>query len=83
MEQDKTIKTVNRFKTKHKEGFIDSEIKLLLKQFTKVHYENFNEALGKVTCMYINEESVIYKHDVIKTINLCIKNSDNNLEDWD
>ena len=42
MERDKIIKTVNSFKTKHKEGFIDSEIKLILKQFTKVHYKDFN-----------------------------------------
>lgn len=83
MERDKIIKTVNSFKTKHKEGFIDSEIKLILKQFTKVHYKDFNEALGTATCMYINEESVIYKNDVIKAIHLCIENCDLNFEDWD
>ena len=83
MEKDTITKTVNSFKTKHKEGFIDSEIKLLLKQFTKLHYQHFNEVLGTVTCMYINEESVIYKQDVIKAINSCIENCDLNFEDWD
>lgn len=83
MEKDKITKTVNRFKTKYKEGFIYSEIKLLLKQFTKVSYKKFNKALGAITCIYLHQEVVIYKHDVTKAIDLCMKKRTIKLEEWD
>lgn len=83
MEKDNITKTVNNFKTKHKAGFTDREIKLLLKQFITVSYEKFNNALGPVTCMVIHDETIIYHHDVESAIRCCVEKHDSKLEEWD
>lgn len=76
-------KIVNSFKTKHKAGFTDSEIKLLLKQFIKVSYKKFNNALGSVTCMVIHGETIIYHHDVQSAIQCCVEKNESKLGEWD
>ena len=65
---NKIEQTVMSFKTKYEEGFIDSEIDELIKQFN-ITKESFNEAFGcGHTCMLIDDHVVIYHCDVINAI---------------
>ena len=61
---------VYNFKTKYKEGFIQSEIETLLKDYPKINIEKFNNALMGNTCMLINDEIITYHCDIEKAL-LC------------
>jgi hypothetical protein len=55
---------VYNFKTKNKEGFVQSEIDTLLKDYPNINMDKFNIALLGVTCMIINDETVFYHCDI-------------------
>lgn len=71
------------FKTKYKEGFIINEIEVLLKDYPEFDYQKFSKKLGYVTCITINDELIIYKHDVFKTMICLIENRGINLCEFD
>lgn len=59
---------VKKIKTKHKKGFLDSEIHdLITKQ--NIDKIKFFEILGVNTCLIINGELITYKHDVLNALN--------------
>ena len=76
MTVDAIKKKIYGFKTKYKNGFLKSEIKVLLKSFPKVSYTMFNNALGVVTCMVIHGETIIYHHDIESAIRCCVEKND-------
>ena len=47
-------KKVYDFKTKNKEGFVQSEIDTLLKDYPNINMDKFNSALMGNTCMMID-----------------------------
>lgn len=55
---------VNNFKTKYKEGFLESEIKELLKDYPNISMDKFNDALRGVTCHLTEEGIAIYPCDI-------------------
>jgi hypothetical protein len=59
---------VSKYKTKHKEGFIQSEIDDLLKEFPAIDMVKFQNALTGITCMIIDDETIIYHHDIEKAL---------------
>jgi len=59
---------VYSFPTKHKEGFIQSEIDELLKQFHSVNMDKFNDAMLGNTCMIKDDEIIIYHCDVLTAL---------------
>lgn len=65
---------VYSFPTKHKEGFIQSEIDELLKQFYDVHMDKFNDAMTGNTCMIIDNEIITYHCDVLTAIRCGLEN---------
>ena len=79
----KNIKeTVYNFKTKHKQGFIESEITLILKDYPNINMDKFNEALNGITAMRINNETVIYHCDIEKALYCGIENRELRIDEW-
>lgn len=74
---------VYNFKTKNKEGFIQSEIDALLKDYPNINMDKFNSALMGITCMRINDETVIYHCDIDKALRCGIENRNLRIEEWD
>ena len=72
---------VYNFKTKNKEGFVQSEIDTLLKDYPNINMDKFNNALRGITCMLINGETVIYHSDIDKALRCGIENR--NLHSWE
>lgn len=75
--------TVYNFKTKYKEGFTEPEITELLKQFPNINQRFFDGALMGITCMRINDETVIYHCDIEKAIRCGLENRNLRLGEWD
>jgi hypothetical protein len=71
------------FKTKHKEGFVRSEIDTLLKDYPNINMDKFNEALFGITCMMKDNEMVIYHCDVEKALHCGIENRGLRVCEWD
>lgn len=79
-----TIKEkVYEFKTKNKEGFVQSEIDALLKGFANINLDKFNQSLNGITCMMINDEIVIYHTDIINALNCGVDNRLLDESEWD
>ena len=55
---------VYNYPTKYKEGFVKSEIEILLKEFADVDMDKFNSVLNGITCIRKNKETVIYHCDI-------------------
>ena len=65
---------ITNFKTKYKEGFIQSEIDDLLKLYSAINKSAFDSALMGITCIMINDELVIYRHDIEKALECGLEN---------
>jgi hypothetical protein len=74
---------VLNYKTKHEEGFMDSEVEELLKEFPEINMEMFNEALWGNTCMVIDEKIINYHCDIIKALRCGVENRKLRFEEWD
>ena len=74
-------KRVYEFKTKNKEGFVQSEIDVLLKEYPNINMDKFDSALMGITCMQINNELVIYHCDIESALRCGIENR--NLRSWE
>ena len=55
---------VYNFKTKYKEGFVNSELEELLKLFPKADKNKFIKSFVCNTCMVIDDEIIHYQEDV-------------------
>lgn len=78
----KTIKDkVYAFLTKHKEGFLQTEIDTLLKEYPDIDMEKFNSALNGNTCMVKGNEIVQYHCDIEKALLCGIEKR--NLRQWE
>ena len=73
---------VYSFKTKYK-GFMDSEMKELIKLFPTITTPEFNKALGTRTCLVIEDNCITFKHDIEKAIRCCIEKRGLKLGEFD
>jgi hypothetical protein len=55
---------VNTYPTKHKEGFIKSELDELLKEYPKIDMGKFDEAMMGNTCMVKEGQVIMYHCDI-------------------
>ena len=76
-------KRVNDYKTKHVEGFTNTEMCDLLAQFSKGVKERFLDALGAHTCKNIGGESLTYHHDIVKALQVAVENRKLHWLEWD
>lgn len=74
---------VYSFKTKNKEGFVQSEIDALLKEYPEVNMDKFNNALRGNTCMMLDNEIVMYHCDIEKALICGIENRNLSIGEWD
>ena len=74
---------VYNFKTKNKEGFVQSEIDMLLKDYPDINMNKFNSALRGITCMMVDNETVIYHSDIENALRCGIENRNLRTWEWD
>lgn len=74
---------VYNFKTKNKEGFINTEIERLLKDYPDINMDKFNDALMGETCMMIDNEMVIYRCDIYNALLCGIQNRGLSITEFD
>lgn len=82
MKYQEIEKIVLKYKTKYKEGFIQSEIDDLLEKLN-VNEKRFNKAMGVNTCMVIDGNLITYHKDVLKGVVCAIENREQNIVEWD
>ena len=56
------------FQTTYKEGFTQKDIDVLLVDFDNFDISKFNNALCNITCIEINDEQIIYRHDIYNAV---------------
>lgn len=78
-----TMKNISNYKTKNKEGFVQSEIADLLKSYPGIDMDKFNDALRGITCMRIDNETVIYHCDIEKALRCGFEKRNLTDEEWD
>lgn len=75
---------VTYFPTKHDTiGFTDNEIDKLLVVFPEITKKEFYKAMGVYTAMGIDNEPVMYRHDVLLAIRCILEKRKPRLEEWD
>jgi hypothetical protein len=67
---------VYNFKTKNKEGFVQSEIDALIKEHIGINMKRFNDAMMGNTCLMRDGELVIYHCDVLTALRCGLENRD-------
>jgi hypothetical protein len=81
-----TSETLNEFienyPTKHKEGFVGSEINDVLEKYN-IDKDKFYTALGINTAMVIGGEWITYHCDVEKGLRCVLEDRDQNYLEWD
>lgn len=68
---------------KNKQGFIQSEVKTLLKSYPGINMDKFNDSLMGIPCMMVDGEMVIYHCDIEKAIRCGVENKDLYINEWD
>lgn len=74
---------VDNYKTKYEHGFIQSEIGDILTHYPDINMVKFNEALNGITCMMIDEHTVIYHRDIEKALICGVENRGLRVGEWD
>ena len=74
---------VYNYPTKHKEGFVQSEVDELLKEYPNVDMEKFNSALMGNTCMIKDNEIIQYHCDIEKALVCGIEKRNLRQSEWD
>ena len=74
---------IYNFKTKHKEGFLQTEIDTLLIDYPNINMDRFNDALIGNTCLVKNGKIVQYHCDIYKALMCGIQNRGLRASEWD
>ena len=74
---------VNSYKTKHKHGFTRDEYMKLLENYPNINMERFYDALNGITCMSIDDENVVFHHDIELAIRCGIEDRSPTTMEWD
>lgn len=67
-------KNVYSYKTKYEEGFVQSEVDDLLKNYPNIHMDRFHDALNGNTCMVKDGEIIMYHCDIEKALRCGVEN---------
>lgn len=71
------------YKTKHEEGFVQSEIDELLKNYPEIDMKRFNDALMGITCMLREKDVIVYHCDIEKALYCGLQNRRLSIYEWD
>jgi hypothetical protein len=75
-------KLIEEYPTKHKEGFIGSEIITIINKYG-ISSDAFFDALGVNTCMIIDGDMITYHCDIITALYCVLEDRDKHLWEWD
>lgn len=78
-----TLKDIYKYPTKHKEGFLQEEIELIILEFPSMNMEKFYEALVGNTCMVRDGKIITYHVDIYKAVLCGLENRNLNVSEWD
>lgn len=76
-------KKVYDYPTKNEEGFINSEIEELLKDYPEVDMDLFDGALMGNTCMMRDGDTIMYHCDIYKALCCGLRGSGLKPYEWD
>lgn len=80
----KVYKFIEKYPTKYKEGFIQTEVDAILKKFPEINQQMFDEALYGNTCMYNETDGLIQYHCDIQLAAVCgLENRELTVAEWD
>jgi|LakMenEpi03Aug12_release.lakeMendotaPanAssembly.Ray.scaffolds.fasta_scaffold00340_6 hypothetical protein len=65
---------VYNYKTKHQEGFTQSELENLLLNYPNINMDKFDDAMRGCTCMLKDNEIIMYHCDIARAITCGIEN---------
>ncbi len=75
---------VLNFKTKNVQGFIESEVTTLLKEYPDINMDKFNDALMGVTGFITTDgDFLIYRDDIVLAITCGVENRNMKSYEWD
>ena len=74
---------VNSYKTKHKHGFTREEYMKLLENYSDINMDRFWDALNGITCMSIDDENVVFHHDIELAIRCGMEDRSPTTMEWD
>lgn len=83
---DEVWNYIDKFKTKHKEGFVFSEVEQVIEHFKskyKLNMDKYYKSMYGNTCMVINEETITYRGDLGLALCCAIENREQTIEEWD
>ena len=76
-------KLVYDYPTKYKEGFTGEEIEDIVSRFPGLNRDKFNDALMCITCMVIDNLTVVYHFDILTALRCGIENREMTVGEWD
>lgn len=71
------------YNTKHEEGFVQSEIDDLLKNYPEIDMKRFNDALAGITCMLKEKDVIVYHCDIEKALYCGLQKRNLSIYEWD
>lgn len=74
---------VYNYKTKYNEGFIKDEILYILSIFPNITRKKFDNALFGITTTTIDNEIIIYRHDLVLALKCGLENRNPNTLELD
>jgi len=82
LESKNVQKLIEEYPTKHKEGFIGSEIITIINEYG-ISSDTFFDALGVNTCMIIDGDMVTYHCDIITALYCVLEGREKHPLEWD
>ena len=83
-EPNKALKdAAAKYKTKHKHGFTRDEYMKLLENYPDINMDRFWDALNGITCMSIDDENVVFHHDIELAIRCGMEDRSPTTMEWD
>ncbi len=75
---------VYKYPTKHKHGFIQTELNEVMDLFENLNMDKWNSAMMGNTCIMDKDDGIITYHcDVLTGLKCALENRDQTLEEWD
>ncbi len=74
---------VYNYPTRYREGFTDSEIKTLLKDYPDINKDRFDDALKGITCLVLENNVITYHCDIYYALLCGIENRKLFSWEWD
>lgn len=83
-QQTRIYKFITEYPTKHKMGFMESEMEHVLSKFPDINMEKYNKAMRGNTCGTDKEDGILTYHcDLLKAIHCGMEDRELRMHEWD